>query len=236
MWDELNDVSGEAGKPGPRNNAARKLEQSLLMYLQRIATKNDTFSEFGPSGWGTVAAGQAGKALSFAPESGVAAREVFLERWTAHAIAAAINANPETPPPEQLEVPALDPHPFRVLVDDVSKWPDGPSRSRWLPRLEKIANLAADFGRISDPGARRSIMTSALDELKAIAGARKETDRFLYSAANPIGEECFRTCNFSISGELVREVADDAAPWIDLWRDSYAFIASRVAANAAANP
>lgn len=230
LWDELNDDSGEAAKPGPRNNAARKLEQSLLMYLQRIATKNDTFSEFGPSGWGTVAAGQPGKKLSFAPESGVAAREVFLERWTAHAITGAINADPETPPQQQLEVPALDPHPFRVLVEDVSQWPDGPSRSRWLARLEKIADLAADFSRTSDPGARRSLMTSARDELEAIAGARKETDRFLYSAANPIGEECFRTCNFSISEELVREVADDAAPWIDLWRDSYAFIASRVAA------
>lgn len=229
LWDELNEVSGEAAKPGPRNNAARKLEQSLLMYLQRIATKNDTFSEFGPSGWGTVAAGQPGKELSFAAESGVAAREVFLERWTAHAIAAAINADPETPPQERLEVPALDPHPFRVLFEDVSKWPDGPSRSRWLPQLEKIADFAADFGRTSDPGARRSLMTSARDELNAIAGARKETNRFLYSAANPIGEECFRTCNFSISEELVGEVADDAAPWIDFWRDSYAFIASRVA-------
>jgi hypothetical protein len=73
-------------------------------------------------------------------------------------------------------------------------------------------------------------MASARDELDGIAGARKQTDRFLYSAANPIGEECFRNCNFTISDEVVREVADDAAPWIDLWRDSYAFVASRVAA------
>lgn len=229
LWDKLNGVCGEAAKPGLRNKAARKFEQSLLMYLQRIATKNDTFSEFGPSGWGTVAAGQPGKELSFAPESGVAAREVFLERWTAHAITAAINADPETPPQGQLELSALDPHAFHVLVEDVARWQDGRARSRWLPRLEKIANFAAAFGCTSDPGVRRSLMTSALDELKAIAGTRKETDRFLYSAANPIGEECFRTCNFSISEELVREVADDAAPWVDLWRDSYAFIASRVA-------
>ena len=229
LWDELNDVSGEAAKPGPRNNASRKLEQSLLMYLQRVATKNDTFSEFGPSGWGTIAVGQSGKKLGFAPESGVTAREVFLERWTAHAVAAAINADPAMPPQDQLEVPALDPHAFDALLEDLSKWPNGPARSRWLPRLEKIANLGADFGRTSDPEARRSVMTSARDELNAIAGARRETDRYLYSASNPIGEECFRTCNFSISEELLHEVADDAAPWINLWRDSYAFIASRVA-------
>jgi hypothetical protein len=230
LWDKLEDTSGQAAKPDPRNRAARKFEQSLLMYLQRVATKNDTFSEFGPSGWGRGAAGQAGKKLSFAPESAVAAREVFLERWTAHAITAAINTDPETPPQEEIEVPALEPHPFRVLIEDVSKWPDGPARRRWLPRLEKIADLAVDFGRTSDPGARRSLMTSVGDELNAIAGARKETDRSLYSAVNPIAEECFRDCNFSISEELVREVAEEAAPWIDLWRDSYAFVASRVAA------
>jgi len=230
LWDELKDVSGEGTKPGPRNNAARKTEQSLLMYLQRVATKNDTFSEFGPSSWGTVAAGRPGKKISFAPESGVAAREVFLERWTAHAIAAAINSDPETPLSQPIEVPALDPHPFRVLVEDISKWPEGSARSRWLPRLEKIVDLAADFSRTLAPDRRRFIMNSVRDELKGIAGAHKETDRSLYSAANPIGEECFRISNFAISKELVREVVDDAAPWIDLWRDSYAFIASRVAA------
>jgi hypothetical protein len=230
LWDELNEVSGEAAKPVLRNNAARKLEQSLLMYQQRVATKNDTFSEFGPSGWGTVATGQPGRKLTFAPESGVTAREIFLERWTAHAITDAINADEEMSPEAQLEVPALDPQPFRTLVEDALKWQDGPTQNRWLRRLEKFAALAVDFGRTIDPSARRALMTTAGAELKAIAGAQKETRRFLYSASNPIGEECFRTCNFSISEGLVREVADDAAPWIDLWRDSYAFIASRVAA------
>src|SRR5262249_9733292 len=46
---------------------------------------------------------------------------------------------------------------------------------------------------------------------------------------NPIGEECLRQCNFAISEKLTNEVTTDAAPWIDLWRDSYAFVASRVA-------
>jgi hypothetical protein len=230
LWDELNEIVATAGR---RNNAARKIEQSLLMYLQRVATKNDTFSAFGPSGWGTVTTGESGRKVELAPEEGIAAREVFLERWTAHAIAAAINADLETPHQDQLEVPALDPHPFRVLVEDISKWPEGPARNYWLPRLEKLDSLAKDFDRAFDPETRRSLMVSARDELKDIAGAQKETDRSLYSAANPIGEECFRACNFSISEELVQEVADDAAPWIDLWRDSYAFIASRVAAGLA---
>jgi hypothetical protein len=230
LWDELSDDSGEAVEAGPRNNAARKLEQTLVMYLQRVATKNDTFSEFGPSGWGTVTAGRIGAKLRVAPESGITAREVFLERWTAHAITAAINSDEGTSFEEQLDVPALDPQPFRILVEDALKWQEGPTRSRWLPRLEKFVALAADFGRTTDPNTRRALMATVGDELKAITGVQKATDRFLYSASNPIGEECFRTCNFSISEELLREVPDEAASWIDLWRDSYAFIASRVAA------
>ena len=60
--------------------------------------------------------------------------------------------------------------------------------------------------------------------------AREGSDRSLYSAGNPIGEECFRECHFSIGEDLINEVAVDAEPWIDLWRDNYAFVASRVAA------
>jgi hypothetical protein len=52
----------------------------------------------------------------------------------------------------------------------------------------------------------------------------------LYSAANPIAEECFRECHFEISDRLMDEVPLQVEPWVDLWRDSYAFVASRVAA------
>src|SRR5438477_1395390 len=37
-----------------RNSRAGDRERHLLLYLQRIAAKNDTVSEFGPSGWGVV--------------------------------------------------------------------------------------------------------------------------------------------------------------------------------------
>ena len=82
------------GELPPRNSRTRERERHLLLYLQRIAAKNDTFSEFGPSAWGS--AGQSGSALNFEPRPGIARREVFLERWTAHAIAAAINSDPQT--------------------------------------------------------------------------------------------------------------------------------------------
>lgn len=225
---QLADYPDDLSALAPRNNAARKVEQSLLLYLQRIATKNDTFSNFGPSGWGNIDSLQ-GK-IALAPEEGVAARDIFLERWTAHALAAAVNNDREIPQELSLKVPALEPRAFETLLDDVTAWPAGSARDRWLPVLQKIVDLARAFRESVDVPTRSQLMSAARDELEAIGAAREAGDRSLYSAVNPIGEECFRECRFSISEKLIDEVADDAAPWIDLWRDTYAYVASRVSA------
>jgi hypothetical protein len=217
---------------GPRNNRARGREQHLLLYLQRVATKNDTFSEFGPSGWGKLDHGISGIAL--APAAGIAAREIFLERWIAHAVAATMNADPEISSVldsgGKMQVPALDPHAFEVLRDDAEKWRAGPVRDKWLSILQSIAELPRKFATTIETKDRQLILDETRARLKSLGIAHKAGERFLYSAVNPIGEECFRECNFRIGQELLNEVAVDAAPWIDLWRDSYAFIASRVAA------
>jgi lantibiotic biosynthesis dehydratase-like protein len=88
----LLDHSGE--KLPIRNSRVRERERHLLLYLQRIAAKNDTFGEFGPSAWGSTRSRE--PVFSFQARPGIARREVFLERWTAHALAAGINADPET--------------------------------------------------------------------------------------------------------------------------------------------
>jgi hypothetical protein len=280
-----------AGPLPPRNKSLRARERHLLLYLQRICGKNDTLSEFGPHGWGTIDAKS--KSLQLAPQAGIARREVFLERWTAHGAAAAINADPltraELAPrlhphgrmegdhfiktetgetialdPERrallarcdgttpahslgvsarslaelasqnlirwaMEVRALDPHAFDVLLADVARWRDGPVRTRWLEALQPLAALPGKFAGAAGPISRLALIEEATERL-ATLGAHKTATRFLYSATNPIGEECFRECNFSISEDLINEVTRDAAPWIDLWRDNYAFVASRVAA------
>jgi len=87
-------IDHSGGELPPRNSRTRERERHLLLYLQRIAAKNDTFGEFGPSAWGSDT--QSGSALNFEPRPGIARREVFLERWTAHALAAAINSDPQT--------------------------------------------------------------------------------------------------------------------------------------------
>jgi len=275
----------------PRKKRERARERHLLLYLQRICSKNDTLSEFGPVAWGTInqAAG-----IKMAPEPGIAKRETFLERWTAHGVAAALNADPEirtelsprlnpngvlvgnrfvfadtgeaveiddaaakflrrfdskTPAHAlgldlelldrlaaqgiirwEMEVPALEPHALVALASDIRNWRDVPVRAAWLKVLEPIVTLPGEFARASTTVARAQIMDEARRLLQNLGAARPGADRFLYSASNPIGEECFRECGFSIGENLINEVTRDAEPWIDLWRDCYAFIASRVAA------
>ena len=128
----------------------------------------------------------------------------------------------------EIEVPALEAHACEVLLRDVSGWRDGPIRSHWLAQLQALAELPKKFARASEPLDRLALITEATKGLEKL-GAHKAATRFLYSATNPIGEECFRECNFFIAERLIDRVATEAAPWIDLWRDNYAIVASRVA-------
>ena len=221
-------------EPGPRNKSARKMEQTLLLYLQRVATKNDTFSAFGPSTWGFVQSG--GSAVELHPQSGIARREVFLERWTAHAAAAALNNDADVRMKlgdRRFEVPALEPHAFEVLLEDVKRWETGPLRDRWLSILQPCDELRRKFATAQTPPERAEILSEARARLGKMGSTRGSSERFLYAATNPIGEECVRESGFRVTPSLIDEVARDAEPWIDFWRDSYAFVASRVSAGLA---
>ena len=285
-------LSRPPAPPPKRNQEARARERSLLLYLQRVCAKNDSLSEFGPCDWGRIDNATSGVASAL--PSGVVARETFLERWTAHGIAAALNHDPQIRPelaPRihpagrveggefvfaetgdrvpldaaaldllnrcdgatpahtlaadpgvlaqlaergvirwEMEVPALEPHAFDVLVADVRRWRDQTARHRWLELLEPIAELPRRFAADSATPARVTVMNDARARLRELGSLRATPTRSLYSAVNPIGEECFRGSGFTIDSALINEVATDAAPWIDLWRDNYAFVASRVAA------
>jgi hypothetical protein len=275
-----------------RNARARERERHLVLYLQRVCAKNDTFSAFGPSTWGSVTSD---KPLAVPSSvSAISRRDTFLERWTAHALAAAVNADPSTRAelaprlhpngriegetffltdsgmriplsPDlihiislcngsspahllgvanealedlaqqeilrwEMEVPALEAHAFSVLISDVRQWRDNAVRARWLKSIEDIAILPLDFARAGETPARIEIMEEARQRLQGLGGARDSTQRFLYAASNPIAEECFRESAFEIPEAMTDDLARDAAPWIDLWRDTYAFVASRVAA------
>jgi hypothetical protein len=158
-------LEGKAGSLPPRNSRTRERERHLLLYLQRVAAKNDTFSAFGPSGWGKVSDGVSGIVL--APEQGIAKREAFLERWTAHAIADVINADPNNSNPK-LAVPALEPDAMEVLRDDAERWPSNPVRDRWLWILSELVELSQKFSATTSIQDRQSIMQRRIRSARSV--------------------------------------------------------------------
>lgn len=203
-------LRASTGPLPPRNAKAGERERHLALYLQRVATKNDTFSEFGPSAWGKIDNGIS--SVSLGPDAGIAKRDAYFERWVAHAIGAVTG----------LQVPALEPHAFEILLRDLKD-------EEWLSILRPLAELPTKFAATIDTQDRQSILDEAGAKLRSLGAEKLRGDRSLYAATNPIGEECFRESNFKISAPLLDEVATQVEPWIDLWRDTYAFVASRVA-------
>ncbi len=130
----------------------------------------------------------------------------------------------------EVEVPALDAFAFSQLVTDVSTWRAGEARERWLSFLQPLQDLCLALVRTGEVAKRKEVIRDARNRLSTLGIERVQGQRFLYSALNPIGEECFRECHFTIGEDVLQEVATDAAPWVDLWRDCYAFVAGRVAA------
>lgn len=265
-------------------------DRTLLMYVQRLATKNESLSAFGPRAAGRVDAGARGLRLEPAPGL---LRAAFLERWVADAIVAAMNADAETraevaprlhpsariadgavvrldtgaripfdadesallarcdgrTPAHALaardrlaalaqagailwalETPAFVLDRIGALRARVAGWRDGEARRRWEPRLAALAAIPERFAR--DPGvAGRQEILRETRALLAQAGATApaaEGQRALYRASNLLGERCARPPAVVLGTDAARELADHAAPWFDLWRDTYAFAAHRV--------
>lgn len=290
--DRLAEMSAAGGELPPRNSRTRERERHLLLYLQRVCGKNDTFSAFGPSAWGTTESAQA--VLEIEPRANAAHRSVFLERWASSALAAALNQDSEarwefaprlhphgrlvgdffvladsgerialtaeqkallercdgvTPAHSlgevgslleelarqrvilwECEVPALAPDAFEILREDIWRWREGATRTRWQERVEAIGVLPKEFAVARDPASRTGIMAAAHRLLGELGARPAAQQRSLYAAANPIAEECYRDLRFTLSEKLAEELAQEAAPWFNLWRDSYAFVADRVAA------
>src|SRR4029077_13642113 len=88
-----------------------------------------------------------------------------------------------------VEVPALEPHAFAVLREDVEKWRGGNVRAKWLSILQPIAELPRTFAGTIEPKDRQAIWDEPRPRFQSLGARRKPGNRFLYSAANPIGEE-----------------------------------------------
>ena len=79
---DLMQTTVDHGALAPSQLARGGTGASSSFILQRFAAKNDTFSEFGPTGWGNISMEM--MVMSLPPHPRYYAREVFLERWAAH--------------------------------------------------------------------------------------------------------------------------------------------------------
>lgn len=267
----------------------RQRDRHLLLYLQRLATKNETFSAFGPSAWGRVESCCRGATLE---ATGGLRRHAYLERWVANAVLGAMNRDPAVrlevsprlhpngrladgrfarldtgssfsigdadrvllnkcdgrrPAHEigaearlqeladlgvllwELEFPALVVDRISALRREVRRWRANGAREKWEPILSHLADLPNAFAQDPSPSARRALM-ERVHQILAASGASGAVSsrRELYRATNPIAEECVRDCDFRLGTDAADALAQKAAPWFHLWRDTFNFVAHRV--------
>jgi hypothetical protein len=81
--------------PAVRTSHIRARELTWTSYLQRVTTKNETISFFGPSTWGAFDPEEPAAASIELSEQLVAEREVYVERWVCEALAELISSDLE---------------------------------------------------------------------------------------------------------------------------------------------
>ena len=99
----IRNLRAELGRTSYKSGHQR-FDRTLALYLQRVCSKNDAISRFGPVAWGTAVPGTG---VRMRPLPDIAQRRVELERWVVHGVIGAMNADPDV----RLEVaPRLHPH------------------------------------------------------------------------------------------------------------------------------
>lgn len=84
--------------PAVRNSHVRQRELSWISYLQRLTTKNETISFFGPCAWGEFDPQEpAAAAIQLSPER-ISGRVVYVERWVCESLAQIMSSDPEVLP------------------------------------------------------------------------------------------------------------------------------------------
>jgi hypothetical protein len=94
----------EPHPPAVRNSHVRQRELSWISYLQRLTTKNETISFFGPCAWGQFDPQEPAAAAIQLSQQGISERVVYVERWVCESLAQLMSADPEVLPLLQLRL------------------------------------------------------------------------------------------------------------------------------------
>ena len=121
----------------PPNKRYRERARLAWAFLQRLCTKNDTMSFFGPVSWGTVSADTPYISVVQSADSWIARRRVFIEHWALQGLADAISADPAIA--RHLPVSL---HPACRLDGNVLRYPVDRQRTIAGPVLAIVAYLS----------------------------------------------------------------------------------------------
>ena len=94
----------DANPPAVRNSHVRQRELSWISYVQRLTTKNETISFFGPCAWGEFDSHEPAAAAVELSEQRISERIVYIERWVCESLAQLMSADPEVLPLLQLRL------------------------------------------------------------------------------------------------------------------------------------
>jgi Lantibiotic dehydratase, N terminus len=98
LWSSpgLSRLTPNGGQPPKnRNSHVRQREFSWISYLQRVTTKNETISFFGPCAWGEIDPSESTAAVVEVGDELISRRVVYLERWVCEQLARLMSADPE---------------------------------------------------------------------------------------------------------------------------------------------
>jgi hypothetical protein len=162
-YERLRDWLGE-DQGGPLNHRAKRRVQLLTMYLQRLCTKNETSSFFGPLAW--VRTGPGGEPFRFA-DPGALRNEVYWGNWAVQQLARLISEDPRVRP-------ALRPRPApqTFLTEDGARQVDfgaPPPQVRYLddlaePKLRELYALCDGERTVADIAETLGATLGALEE------------------------------------------------------------------------
>lgn len=82
----------------PRSSQSRQRELTWASYVQRLSTKNETISFFGPSVWGEVDSGEMAAAAIELDTPAIDRSSVYVERWVCDGLAKLMSDDPEVWP------------------------------------------------------------------------------------------------------------------------------------------
>ncbi len=126
----------------------------------------------------------------------------------------------------RVEPIAFDTRPVETLLEDVRRWRASDVRTRWEPLLEQLVAAAGEVERTEELAARRAAIDRVRQLVQSVGATLPQRTRKLYSAFNPIVEECARECNLVVGRRHFEQFERDARPWLDLWMDTYSLAAA----------